>query len=263
MYWQQRFERIDDKDREIEQEILQIRKENPNYGYKRIHAKLRETMRINKKRTYRVYKKLELQITKKSSYKKYNSYRGVVGKIAPDRIARRFESTIPYQKITTDTTEFKYYYAGSNGKLQVGKLYLDPYMDMFNREIVSFKISHQPNKESVMEGLLEAIEKTSPCKYRRTFHSDRGWAYQMADYQQVLKDKGIFQSMSRKGNCYDNSVMESFFAVLKKEIYENIVYRNYEELEVRIIEYIKYYNEIRIKQDLGWLSPVQYRQLSA
>lgn len=94
---------------------------------------------------------------------------------------------------------------------------------------------------------------------RRTFHSDQGWAYQMKTYSYRLKKERIFQSMSRKGNCHDNSVMESFFGLLKQEIYYGVVYYSYEELKSEIERYIKYYNEQRIKEKLGWMSPVQYR----
>lgn len=92
-------------------------------------------------------------------------------------------------------------------------------MDMFNGEILSFGISQKPSAENIMSALDEAITITNDCSYRRTFHSDRGWAYQMKAYSQKLKENRIFQSMSRKGNCHDNSVMENFFGILKQEIY--------------------------------------------
>lgn len=83
----------------------------------------------------------------------------------------------------------------------------------------------------------------------------------MHSYSRQLKEERIFQSMSRKGNCYDNSVMENFFGLLKQEIYYGVVYYSYEELksEIERYRYIKYYNEQRTKEKLGWKSPVQYR----
>uniref|UniRef100_UPI003D139BD2 transposase n=1 Tax=Enterococcus faecium TaxID=1352 RepID=UPI003D139BD2 len=99
----------------------------------------------------------------------------------------------------------------------------------------SYRISEKPNALAVMEGLEEAIQTTNDCPYRRTFHSDQGWAYQMKAYRNKLKEYKIFQSMSRKGNCLDNSLMENFFGLLKQE------------------------NE-RIKQKLNWQSPVQFRK---
>ena len=179
--------------------------------------------------------------------------------IAPNRIHRRFNTHIPRQKITTDTTEFKYYEVDSKGHMTMHKLYLDPFMDMCNGEILSFEIDKHPSAENVLVALEKEIKITSDCPYRRTFHSDQGWAYQMKAYSRRLKEERIFQSMSRKGNCHDNSVIENFFGLLKQEIYYGVVYYSFEELKSEIERYIKYYNEQRIKEKLGWMSPVQYR----
>ena len=92
-------------------------------------------------------------------------------------------------------------------------------MDMWNLEILSYGISERPSAQSIMAALSEAIDVTNDCKFRRTFHSDRGWAYQMNAYRHELKKNSIFQSMSRKGNCYDNSPLENFFGLMKQELY--------------------------------------------
>ena len=176
-----------------------------------------------------------------------------------NRIHRRFHTTIPHQKITTDTTEFKYYEIDEKGHMIIKKLYLDPFLDMFNGEIVSYGISKTPSAVNVLSAQKKAIEITSDCPYRRTFHSDRGWAYQMPAYSNELKKNKIFQSMSRKGNCYDNSVMENFFGLLKQEMYYGNTYYSFDELKEAIEKYIVYYNEKRIKEKLGWMSPVEYR----
>lgn len=260
MYWQKRFKR-ENPNQEIEQNIFEIRKEHKDYGYRRIHVELRKQgLLINKKKVQRIVQKFNLQVssfTRKS--RKYSSYKGNVGKISSNRINRRFDTCIPYQKITTDTTEFKYYEVDEKGKMLIKKLYLDPFMDLFNREILSYSISQRPSGENVMRALNKAIEVTSDCKYRRTFHSDRGWAYQMNAYGHALKSNRIFQSMSRKGNCIDNSPMENFFGILKQEMYYGMVYYSYEELKDAIDKYIRYYNKQRIKEKLGWMSPVEYR----
>ena len=138
------------------------------------------------------------------------------------------------------------------------KLYLDPFMDMCNGEIISFGIGKHPSAINVINALNEAIEITSDCPFRRTFHSNQGWAYQMKAYSHRLKEERIYQSMSRKGNCHDNSVMENFFGIMKQEMYYRVVYYSYEELKEAIEKYIKYYNEQRIKEKLGWMSPVEY-----
>ncbi len=260
MYWQKRFDRTN-PDADIEEKILEIRKENKDYGYRRLYGELRkQNIFVNKKKVQRLIQKMGLQVTTYTrESRKYSSYKGNVGTVAPNRIKRRFYTNIPHQKITTDTTEFKYYEVDKKGRIHVKKLYLDPYMDMFNGEIISYSIAKKPSSANVLKGLEQAIQITSDCKYRRTFHSDQGWAYQMRAYCYKSKEKKIFQSMSRKGNCLDNAVMENFFGILKQEIYYGNAYYSYEQLKTAIEKFIAYYNEHRIKAKLGWLSPVEYR----
>ena len=260
MYWQKRFDR-GNPDQEIEEKVLEIREEHKDYGYRRILGELRnQGYSINKKKVQRIVQKFGLQVTSYTrNSRKYSSYKGKVGTVAPNRIRRRFNTHIPHQKITTDTTEFKYYEVDEKGRMTMHKLYLDPFMDMCNGEILSYGIDKKPSAKNVMDALNETIEITADCPYRRTFHSDQGWAYQMKVYSHRLKEERIFQSMSRKGNCLDNSVMENFFGLLKQEIYYGVVYYSYEELKSEIERFIKYYNEKRIKEKLGWMSPVQYR----
>src|SRR5699024_4861431 len=138
------------------------------------------------------------KFTRKS--RKYNSYKGKVGTIAPNRVNRRFNTSIPLQKITTDTTEFKYYTKDQSGKVLIRKAYLDPYLDMFNGEILSIHLSKKPNAEAVLNGLKEVIELVKNAPYRTTIHTDQGWAYQMNAFSKELKNHRIFQSMSRRGN---------------------------------------------------------------
>lgn len=260
MYWQKRFEHKN-PDLEVETLILEIHKQHKDFGYRRIYGELRKRkMIINKKKVQRIVQKLGIQVTsftRKS--RKYNSYKGRIGKVAPNRLHRRFTTNVHHQKITTDTSEFKYYEMNDKGKMTIKKLYLDPFMDLCNREIISYGISQSPSAENIMKALNEAIDITSDCQYRRTFHSDQGWAYQMKAYSRALKSNRIYQSMSRKGNCHDNSVMENFFGIMKQEMYYGVVYYSYSELKSAIEKYIKYYNEQRIKQNLGWMSPVEYR----
>ena len=235
MYWQKRFDR-ENPDQKIEKKILEIRGEHKDYGYRRILGELRnQGYFINKKKVQRIVQKLGLQVmsyTRKS--RKYSSYRGKIGTVAPNRIRRRFDTHIPHQKITTDTSEFKYYEIDEKGRMTMHKLYLDPFMDMCNGEILSYGIDQRTSAKNVMDALDKAIKITADCPYRRTFHSDQGWAYQMKAYSHRLKEERIFQSMSRKGNCLDNSVMENFFGLLKQEIYYGVVYYSYEELKSEI-----------------------------
>ena len=260
MYWQKRFDRVD-PNQELEDKVIEIHGVHKDFGYRRMHAILRKQgYTVNKKKVQRIMRKFKLQVTSFTrKNRKYNSYKGKVGRIAPNRIHRRFHTCIPHQKITTDTTEFKYYEIDDNGRMTIKKLYLDPFLDLFNGEILSYGISRNPSAVNILSAQKQAIEITSDCPYRRTFHSDRGWAYQMPAYSLMLKDSRIFQSMSREGNCYDNSVMENFFGILKQEMYYGITYYSFDNLKDAIEKYIKYYNEKRIKEKLGWMSPVEYR----
>ena len=260
MYWQKRFDR-ENPNQELEDTIIEIRKEHKDFGYRRVCGELQnQGIKANKKRVQKIMQKLNLQVTSFTrKNRKYSSYKGNIGKIAPNRIKRRFNTTIPHQKITTDTSEFKYYEIDNKGRMIIKKLYLDPFLDMFNGEVLSYSINQTPSAIGILSAQKQAIEITSDCPYRRTFHSDRGWAYQMNAYSYALKEHKIFQSMSRKGNCYDNSVMENFFGILKQEMYYGTTYYSFEELKEAIEKYIKYYNEKRIKEKLGWMSPVQYR----
>lgn len=260
MYWQQRFDR-ENPDEELENKISEIFvRTNETYGYRRVTGELRKSIIINSKKVRRITKKLGLKcIAFSHKSRKYNSYRGTIGKIAKNMINRRFYTSISHQKVTTDTTEFKIYSIDNSGKVSIEKAYLNPFLDMFNGEILSFSVSKRPTFEPIKDALNNVIEITKDCPYRRTFHSDQGWAYQMKQYCNTLKKNNIFQSMSKKGTCLDNSPMENFFGIMKQEMYYGKIYTSFEELEKAIIEYIYYYNNIRIKEKLKWNSPVDYR----
>ncbi|MCT3135897.1 IS3 family transposase, partial [Lactococcus lactis] len=164
-YWVARFERPN-KDKEIEQEMIRIRTEHPNAGYRPMVELLKQRgFHINHKKVQRLMKKLGLRVTsywRKS--RKYNSYKGKVGTVAKNKLHRRFKTSIPHQKITTDTTEFKYYENGIQKKC-----YLNPFLDLFNNEVLSFEISKQPTYQAISKALTQALEVTSDCPYRRTF----------------------------------------------------------------------------------------------
>jgi transposase InsO family protein len=260
MYWQKRFDR-EDPDAELLQKIKEIRKEHKDYGYRRLWGELRKQgIEVNKKRVHRIVQKYGMQVTSYTrKSRRFSTYKGVVGRISPNRVNRRFNTCIQHQKITTDTSEFKYYEPDEKGRVTIKKLYLDPFLDLWNLEVLSYGVSDRPSANSIMIALDEAIYATSDCKYRRTFHSDRGWAYQMGVYRKKLRDNRIFQSMSRKGNCYDNSPMENFFGIMKQEMYYGQVYNSFDELKEAIDKYIRYYNEKRSKASLGYRSPIEYR----
>lgn len=133
-------------------------------------------------------------------------------------------------------------------------------MDLYNREIISYSFSKKPSAENILKAQDKAIKITNDCPYRILFHSDQGWAYQMHIYRNKLENNSILQSMSRKGNCHDNSVMENFFGLMKQEMYYDYTFYSFESLKRAVAKYINYYNNYRIKESLGWLSPVDFRR---
>jgi transposase InsO family protein len=203
--------------------------------------------KINHKTVQRLMKIIGLKCMVR--IKKYRSYKGEIGKIAPNIINRDFSAMKPNQKWTTDITEFALF--GT-------KIYLSPILDMYNGEIISYKISDRPVLKQVLEMVDEAFAKI-PDNTNLIFHSDQGWQYQHKAYQKRLRDKGIIQSMSRKGNCLDNSVMENFFGLLKSELLYLREFDSLDDFKDELIKYIDYYNNKRIKGKLKGLSPVQYR----
>ena len=243
------------KYKEIEEQITSIFHENKGrYGYRRITLELKNRgFIINHKTVYKIMKYLGLQSIQRPK-RRYTSYKGTIGKIADNLLKRDFKATKPNEKLATDVTEFKV-----NNK----KLYLSPIIDLFNGEVISYNISKHPVFHRVVD-MLEKAFKIIPDNSNCILHSDQGWQYQMKQYQYMLKEKGIRQSMSRKGNCLDNSKAENFFGILKSELYypNEKKYKNIEELEEDIIEYIEYYNKVRIKSNLKGMSPVKYRQHS-
>jgi transposase InsO family protein len=218
------------------------------YGYRRITLEMRN-------RGYLINHKTVLRLMKECSIKchvrirKYRSYKGEVGKIAPNILKRNFKASKPNEKWVTDVTEFS---------LLGTKLYLSPILDLYNGEIVSYNISDRPTFHQTMDMLDKAFAKI-PDDTGLILHSDQGWQYQMKRYQYRLDQKGIIQSMSRKGNCLDNSVMENFFGLLKSELLYLQQFDSIEHFKQELIDYIDYYNNTRIKCKLKGLSPVQYR----
>lgn len=238
-----------DKYANIKNEIHAIYHENRGrYGYRRITLELQNRgYCINHKTVQRLMKELGIKCMVR--IKKYRSYKGEVGKIAPNIIQRDFSATAPNQKWTTDITEISLF--GT-------KIYLSPILDMYNGEIISYNISERPVLGQVMDMLDQAFEKI-PDNTGLIFHSDQGWQYQHKQYQMRLREKGIRQSMSRKGNCLDNSIMENFFGLLKSELLYLNKFKSMNEFKEELIKYIDYYNNKRIKSKLKGLSPVQYR----
>lgn len=237
---------------EVKEAIGQIGLEHKGrYGYRRVTMELHKRgYSVNHKVVMRLMK--ELHLTCRVRMEKYRSYRGEVGHIAPNILQRQFVAERPNEKWVTDVTEFS---------LLGSKLYLSPILDLYNSEIVSYSIYDRPVYASVQEMLDKALAKI-PDDTNLILHSDQGWQYQMHSYVEALAVKGIRQSMSRKGNCLDNSVMENFFGLLKSELLYLQKFTSLEDFKSQLIEYMDYYNNHRIKAKLKGLSPVEYRTQS-
>ena len=245
-----------DKDQELKTEIQVIFTEHKgNYGYRRTHLEPRNRgLVVNHKKVQRLMKVLGLtaRIRRK---RKYSSYQGEIGKKAENLIQRQFEGAKPMEKCYTDVTKFVI-------PNSTQKLYLSPVLDGFNSEVIAYNLSTSPNLEQVKTMLKQAFTEKH---YENTIlHSDQGWQYQHDSYHRFLESKGIQPSMSHKGNSPDNGMMESFFGILKSEMFYGYEknFRSLEDLEQAIVDYIDYYNNKRIKVKLKGLSSVQYRTKS-
>ena len=239
-----------DKYKAVKAEITAIYHENKGrYGYRRITTELhKRNFLLNHKTVQRLMK--ELGLVCRVRMKKYRSYKGEVGKIAPNLLNRDFHAEKPNQKWVTDVTEFSLF-----GE----KLYLSPILDLHSSDLVSYTISDRPVLSMVTTMLDEAFAKI-PAETNLILHSDQGWQYQHKQYQQMLREKGVRQSMSRKGNCLDNAVIENFFGLLKSELLYLQEFRSMEHFKLELIEYLDYYNNRRIKAKLKGLPPAIHRQ---
>ena len=245
---------VKSRNAEVMAEIKNIFERNKGrYGVRRVHKELvNRGYNINHKRVQRLMH--EMKLFGKRPKEKYHSYKGEAGKIADNIIDRDFSTTGPLQKWTTDVSQFSFSW---------GKCYISPILDMNTNEIISYDLSLIPNMEQIHRMLNRAFEKF-PSVNGLILHSDQGWQYQHACFRSTLKEQGIIQSMSRKGNCYDNCIMETFFGRLKNEMYYGYEkdYNSFDEFAEAIREYIDYYNNERIQAKTKWMPPVKYREAS-
>ena len=223
------------------------------YGVRRVYREIcNRGYKVNHKRVQRLMH--EAGLYGKRPKEKYHSYKGDVGKVAGNVIDRNFTADKPLQKWTTDVSQFNFSW---------GKCYLSPILDMATNEIISYDLALSPNLEQVKR-MIDRAFASFPHVEGLIFHSDQGWQYQHPFYQNRLKKHGIIQSMSRKGNCYDNCIMETFFGRMKNEMYYGCEkeYDSFMKFEKAVKEYIDYYNNKRIQAKTKWMPPVQYRKAS-
>lgn len=227
-------------------------KHNGNYGVRRITESLKKkSIRINHKKVQKIMRMIGLK--GKTPKSKYHSFQGQTCVVADNLINRNFLATKPNQKWSTDVSQFS---------LGFGKCYLSPILDMADGRIVSYDLSMNPNYEQIERMLSRAFEGKGDLT-GLIIHSDMGWQYHNPRYIRALKDHGIIQSMSRKGNCYDNCIIESFFGHMKNEMFygREFEYKSFEELSKAVDDYISYYNGERINSKCKYFSPNEYNRI--
>jgi transposase InsO family protein len=247
-YWEKRLNH-EDKYAEVKVAIHKIYHEHKGrYGYRRIAKELKKYgLQHNPKTINRLMNDMGLKCMVR--IKKYRSYKGQSGRIAPNLLKRDFKAVKMNEKWVTDVTEFHLFGV---------KRYLSPVMDLCNGEIIAYTLMSRPVYKLVSDMLHQALTHLQPGD-EVILHSDQGCHYQMKQYQKTLQKHGIKQSMSRKGNCLDNAAMESFFGVLKSELLYLQKFDSIEHFEEELKQYIEYYNHKRMKAKLNDLSPVEYR----
>jgi putative transposase len=172
--------------------------------------------------------------------------------VSENYLNREFSATCPNEKWVTDIT-----YLLFNGK----KIYLSTIQDLYNNEIISYKISERNDLKLVADTVKEAIKKRDVKGL--LLHSDQGFQYTSIRYNKLLKRYNIKQSMSRKGNCLDNACMESFFSHFKAECFYRYQFESSNEVKEAVKNYIKFYNNKRFQKKLNNLSPTEYRAKAA
>lgn len=240
----------EDKYSEIRKQITDIFHENKGrYGYRRITMEMHNRgYVINHKTVLRLMNEEKIKCMVR--IKKYRSYKDEVGKVAPNLLERDFSTSAPNEKWVTDVTEFSLF-----GR----KLYLSPILDLHSSYLVSYTISEHPTLSLVLNMARQALA-VLPRGAEPILHSDQGWQYQHKQYQKLLKDHGIKQSMSRKGNCLDNAVIENFFGLVKSELLYMKEFDSMDQFKAELIEYLDYYNNRRIKAKLKGLPPAVHRK---
>lgn len=253
-YELKRTDRVEERNKSITETICHIFEKNKQrYGVRRVcHELVNRGFHINHKRVQRIMH--DLKLFGKRPKEKYHSYKGEVGKVAGNIIQRNFKADRPLQKWTTDVTQFHFSW---------GKCYLSPILDMNTNEIISYDLSMIPNLNQIKRMLNRAFKKFRNLQ-GLIMHSDQGWQYQHEYYRSELKKHGIIQSMSRKGNCYDNSIMETFFGRMKNEMYygSEKEYTSFKVFAKAVKEYIHYFNKERIQKKTKWMPPEIYRETS-
>ena len=225
------------------------------YGYRRVMYALRnQGVYLNHKTVHKLMHHLQLHGANPKAYKKYNSYKGPIGKIAPNILNREFNPSMPMTSFATDITEFA---------IAEGKLYLSPIIDMCTNEIVAYDIARRATFEQIdrmLNRFGNVLKKYNVSK--ALVHSDQGWQYQNIRYSNWLKEHNLVQSMSRKATTHDNIMIEIFFGRMKVEMFygKEKTFKDLKDLEKAIKDYINWYNSDRFCKKLKGMPPINFRK---
>ncbi len=219
------------------------------YGYRRMTAVLQaEGYVINHKTVRKLMRKIGIECLIRRRKKRVNVSAELA--VKPNILDRQFQADAPFEKAVTDVTEF--YISGH-------KVYVSALLDLYDGAVISMVMSRHNNTDLIMS-MFDNMDETQLNKLENILiHSDQGILYRTIRYHEFLESKHIVQSMSRRGNCYDNAVVESFFGTFKSETIKILPIKNLEQLAKELIDYTKYYNEVRLKSSLGYKSPLEYR----
>ena len=250
-YYRWMAEGISSELTQVERDLIALCKQTRyRYGHRKIKKLLKSKYQTVRHRNtiQRLMQKHNLQCRIKKKRKWKSQGESVV--VAPNLLARNFTASAPNQKWVTDITYIQY---GSS------TLYLSAIMDLFNNEIVAYRLYSHQQTSLVVDTLYAALEKRGYPE-GVIVHSDQGSVYTSHAYQQVLQQKHLVSSMSRRGNCWDNAVIESFHSSIKSEEFQFVKFNSLPNLHVieKVNNYIQHYNEDRILTKLGYLSPREF-----
>jgi putative transposase len=239
-----------------EETIVKLcKKTRYRYGHRKIRNRLRViyNIKLNRNTVQRIMQKHNLQCRVKPKRKWKEQGESVV--VVPNLLERKFSASAPNQKWVTDITYIQY---GSS------TLYLSTILDLFNNEIVAYKLYNHQQTPLVIDTLEEAL-RSRGFPEGVMIHSDQGSVYTSCVFQQIVQQNHLVSSMSRRGNCWDNAVIESFHSNLKSEEFQYIKFNSMSNEAViqKVEDYLRYYNEERIQEKLGYLAPKEFGAMAA
>jgi len=253
-YYAYRKRKANDPNETLKLQIRAIYEQrDKTVGYRRVQDELNRQygLVVNHKKVLRLMQEIGIKAIIRRKYVHRTSYEAAVsdGRIAENKLQRDFTADKPNQKWVTDVTQYRVFDE---------RIYLSAIKDLWNNEIVGYHLSRNNDNPLVLETFQKAFEKHKDVT-GLIVHSDQGSQYTSHAYHDMLPQVGAQISMSRRGNCYDNASIESFFSHLKVEALYPYDIRSIEEAQRRIEEYIRFYNEERAQRKLNKLTPVEYR----